>query len=73
MSSPYLPNAGKLCQSPRQCAHACRWAFSIWGLIFALQGLGIVYQLMPQGYTPDGWKQRIVNSVGAPPGLPLYC
>ncbi|BDA45844.1 hypothetical protein COCOBI_07-6310 [Coccomyxa sp. Obi] len=40
------------------------WAFSIWGIIFALQGLGTVYQAMPQGYTPDGWKQRIVNSVG---------
>ena len=42
----------------------CRWAFSIWGVIFALEGVGTVYQLMPHGYTPDGWKQRIVNSVG---------
>lgn len=46
---------------------SCRWAFSIWGIIFALQGLGTVYQAMPQGYTPDGWKQRIVNSVGEAP------
>ena len=42
-----------------------RWAFSIWGVIFVLEGVGTVYQLMPHGYTPDGWKQRIVNSVGA--------
>ncbi|KAK9829449.1 hypothetical protein WJX72_005930 [[Myrmecia] bisecta] len=40
------------------------WAFSIWGLIFGLQGLGAVYQLLPYGYAPDGWKQRIVNTIG---------
>ena len=43
------------------CAH--RWAFSIWGIIFALQGVGVVYQLLPRGYSQEG-KKRIVNSVG---------
>ena len=43
------------------CAH--RWAFSIWGIIFALQGVGVIYQLMSRGYGQEG-KKRIVNSVG---------
>lgn len=43
--------------------YAHRWAFSIWGIIFALQGVGIVYQLLPRGYGQEG-KKRIVNSVG---------
>eukprot|EP00884_Botryococcus_braunii_P017679 jgi/Botrbrau1/4595/Bobra.60_2s0081.1 len=41
------------------------WAFSIWGLIFGLQGLGTIYQLLPGGYQ-DGSKKRIVNSIGYP-------
>lgn len=40
------------------------WAFSIWGFIFLLQGLGAIYQLLPHGYGPDGWKQRVVNTIG---------
>lgn len=40
------------------------WAFSIWGLIFLLQGVGVVYQLLPYGYDFDGWKQRMINTVG---------
>jgi len=46
-------------------AAACRWAFSIWGIIFLLQGVGVVYQWLPQGYGNDGWKARIINSIGA--------
>lgn len=42
----------------------CRWAFSIWGIIFGLQGVGVIYQLLPKGYSQEG-KKRIVNSVGA--------
>lgn len=41
----------------------CRWAFSVWGLIFGLQGLGAIYQLLSGGYQ-DGSKKRIVNSIG---------
>ena len=41
------------------------WAFSIWGIIFLLQGLGVVYQFLPQGYGPDGEKARIINTIGA--------
>ncbi|GAB4821575.1 hypothetical protein N2152v2_008621 [Parachlorella kessleri] len=40
------------------------WAFSIWGVIFLLEGVGTVYQLISAGYSPDGWKERFVNSVG---------
>jgi hypothetical protein len=40
------------------------WAFSIWGIIFLLQGLGVVYQFLPQGYGPDGEKARIINTIG---------
>ena len=40
------------------------WAFSIWGLIFALEGLGVVYAALPHGYDEDGWKERTVNAVG---------
>ena len=46
-------------------ADMCRWAFSIWGIIFLLQGVGVVYQWLPQGYGNDGWKARIINSIGA--------
>lgn len=46
-------------------AAACSWAFSIWGIIFLLQGVGVVYQWLPQGYGNDGWKARIINSIGA--------
>jgi hypothetical protein len=40
------------------------WAFSIWGIIFLLQGLGVVYQFLPHGYGPDGEKARIINTIG---------
>jgi len=40
------------------------WAFSIWGIIFLLQGFGVVYQLLPYGYD-DPWKARIINTIGA--------
>jgi len=42
------------------------WAFSIWGLIFLLQGLGTVYACIHSGYDPDGFKQRPANAVGWP-------
>lgn len=32
------------------------WAFSIWGLIFVLEGWGAAYQLMDAGYDADGVK-----------------
>lgn len=32
------------------------WAFSIWGLIFALEGWGAVYQALEAGYDADGFK-----------------
>lgn len=43
---------------------ACRWAFSIWGLIFGLEGIGTIYQALPYGYNSEGTKQRIVNAIG---------
>ena len=46
-----------------------RWAFSTWVLVLGLQAAGTVFQLMPQGYTPDGTKQRIINTIGT---LPLH-
>ena len=42
----------------------CRWAFSIWGIVFLLQGVGVVYQWLPQGYGNDGWKARMINTIG---------
>ena len=47
------------------CHGACRWAFSIWGLIFGLEGVGTIYQALPYGYNAEGTKQRIVNAIGA--------
>ena len=41
-----------------------RWAFSIWGLIFALEGLGVMYAALPHGYNEGGWKERTVNAIG---------
>lgn len=40
------------------------WAFSIWGLIFSLEGIGTIYQALPYGYNSEGTKQRIVNAIG---------
>ncbi|GFR50689.1 hypothetical protein Agub_g12941 [Astrephomene gubernaculifera] len=40
------------------------WAFAIWGLIFALQGLGVVYQILNKGYREGGWKASVVNKIG---------
>jgi len=40
------------------------WAFSIWGLIFLLQGLGTGYAWLQSGFDPDGGKQRYANAVG---------
>ncbi|KAL4855847.1 hypothetical protein ACK3TF_003614 [Chlorella vulgaris] len=38
------------------------WAFSIWGLIFSLEGWGVVYQLREAGYDGDGFKARFANA-----------
>lgn len=40
------------------------WAFSIWGIIFTLQGAATIYQALPQGYQESGWKRVIVNQIG---------
>ena len=38
------------------------WAFSIWGLIFLLEGFGAVYQALDAGYDADGFKARFANA-----------
>ena len=50
-----------------------RWAFSIWGLIFALEGLGVIYAAMPQGYNEGGWKERTVNAIGTSHNVAYMC
>jgi hypothetical protein len=42
------------------------WTFSIWGIIFLLQGAGTLYLFLQQGYDPDGYKQRYVNGLFGP-------
>ncbi|KAK9837646.1 hypothetical protein WJX74_002084 [Apatococcus lobatus] len=49
------------------------WAFSIWGLIFGLEGVGTIYQALPYGYNSEGTKQRIVNAIGFGWQLGWYC
>lgn len=39
------------------------WAFSIWGLIFLLQGVGVIYQSVNHGYE-DGLKSVVVEAIG---------
>jgi hypothetical protein len=39
------------------------WAFGIWGVIFLLQGAGVIYSLLEQGYE-NGSKTLVVNAVG---------
>eukprot|EP00775_Hariotina_reticulata_P004487 gene4486-biopygen6228 len=39
------------------------WAFSIWGLIYMLQGAGVIYAAVPAGYQMH-WKKAAVNAVG---------
>lgn len=41
----------------------CRWAFSIWGVIFALQGAGAIYAALPMGYRSPA-KRAAVNTIG---------
>ena len=49
------------------------WAFSIWGLIFFLQAVGVVYAAVPWGYgradLDGGAKGRHVAAVA----LPWFC
>ncbi|GLC47369.1 hypothetical protein PLESTB_000166000 [Pleodorina starrii] len=40
------------------------WAFAIWGLIFALEGLGVIYQIINSGYREGGWKANVVIRIG---------
>ena len=59
-----LRSAGRLA-SRRACPRS--WAFTVWVLLYVLQGAGTVYQLLPHGYEADGFaKKRIVNSISAP-------
>lgn len=39
------------------------WAFSIWGVIFLLQGAATVYQALPMGYDQP-WKRAVVQAIG---------
>eukprot|EP00882_Tetradesmus_deserticola_P001284 GHRQ01001388.1.p1 GENE.GHRQ01001388.1~~GHRQ01001388.1.p1 ORF type:complete len:318 (+),score=87.53 GHRQ01001388.1:246-1199(+) len=39
------------------------WAFSIWGIIFALQGVGAIYAALPMGYASPA-KRAAVNTIG---------
>jgi hypothetical protein len=43
--------------------HFGRWAFSIWGIIFALQGAGAIYAALPMGYQSPA-KRAAVNTIG---------
>ena len=29
-----------------------------------MEGLGVIYAAMPQGYNEGGWKERTVNAIG---------
>ena len=40
-----------------------RWAFSIWGVIWLLQGAATLHQALQSGYEKP-WKKALVNAVG---------
>jgi benzodiazapine receptor len=43
------------------------WAFSVWGLIFFLQAIGVVWAAIPFGYGRDGGlKERVVTALALP-------
>ena len=44
----------------------CRWAFSIWGLIFLLQGAGVVYQALELWYEDRASTTLLVEAIGGP-------
>lgn len=46
-------SAGSAC-----CLQPAPWGFYVWGVIYAYQGLGAVYAMMPSGYGTDGSKAR---------------
>lgn len=46
--------------------YICRWAFSIWGAIFVLQGLGVIVTVLRRFEDPDGARQRYANAVALP-------
>ena len=51
---------GKLSRSAGSafCLQPAPWGFYVWGVIYAYQGLGAVYAMMPSGYGTDGSKAR---------------
>jgi hypothetical protein len=51
----------------RACAatQPARWGFYAWGAIYAYQGLGAFYALVPHGYGTNGVKERLVRVAGA--------
>lgn len=41
------------------------WCFYVWGVIYAYQGLGALYAMVPNGYGSDGNKEQLVRIAGA--------
>jgi len=39
------------------------WAFSIWGIIFLLQGAGVIYAALPADNAVP-WKRQAINTIG---------
>lgn len=52
-----------------QLTGSCR--NQVWVACRVTQGFGVVYQWLPHGYESDGWKARMVNTIGE--SLPLPC
>ena len=43
------------------------WTFAVWGLIFFLQAIGVVWAAIPYGYGRDGGlKERVVSALALP-------
>lgn len=55
-ASPHLPLTSEVSAKFPVPLTPAGWAFGIWGLIFALEGWGCVYQLSSSGYDADGFK-----------------
>ena len=68
--------SGSICQAhiaPVHRPQPAPWGFYIWGVIYAYQGLGAVYAMVPNGYGSDGQKERLVRIAGTPAQFITAC
>ena len=62
---PLFPQCATLPCAPARPAQPAPWGFYVWGVIYAYQGMGVLYAMVPAGYGTDGTKETLVRIAGA--------